>query len=691
MKGSLALCISVCFFCQGLVPLSAQPPAKVDTISASVITADNDRPMISGLTTLDETKIRSGLSALGVSDVLRTLKSLSGVASGMEISSGLYVHGGDGSDNLFLLDGVPLFQVAHLGGMYSSFNTDAIQSLDFYKSGFPPRYGGRLSSVVDFCSKMGDDQSQHGIFSLGLLDGHLAIGGPIIKNKLSYFAGLRRSWADLVTTPYFIINNSRGGKQESWSYHMHDLNLGLTWTPNLNDRFSVRLYQGRDRARYAMSVENKLYGKEVFRVKDSQKLNMAWGNLAVSSEWKHSFSEHAPLQVLIYYSRGSSNLYNGSTEHRIEDNDLVKHSVSEQTSGDIALVGASIRQALYLNRHRLGFGADFHNTGYLNPDIRYYANGAGLYAEDKYCLDALQVLFGIRMDAYRYDGGVYFKPQPRAMVSYKVGNRLSLNSSFTHTVQFDHLLCSVFLDLPTNRWAPSSKELPPSEANQIAIGWDYNPSSRLGINGELYYKSMDNLVMYKGESTLFPPSDNGNNDFVCGKGRAYGMDLEGHYRTPRFETSIYYTLSWTERYYPDLYPYWFYDRFDNRHKITIKHNHQINRRVSVNVSWEYHTGNRVTLPEQVVDVDGVGIRFLYSSPYNMKMPDWHCLNLGCQVRRETKKGHDVFWTFGLYNAYARKNPIMIRLIDSEDKPGEFYLIGYSLPPFIPSVSYTIKF
>ena len=67
--------------------------------------------------------------------------------------SGLYVHGGEGSDNLFLLDGVPMYQISHLGGLFSSFNTDVVDHLDFYKSGFPARYGGRMSSVVDVTTR----------------------------------------------------------------------------------------------------------------------------------------------------------------------------------------------------------------------------------------------------------------------------------------------------------------------------------------------------------------------------------------------------------------------------------------------------------------------------------------------------------------------------------------------------------
>ena len=149
MKGFHTLFANLILTCLGVAPLLAQPLDKVDTLSASVIVASHDRAVLSGLTTFDGSRLRTGVSVLGVPDIVRSLKMLPGVAAGMEITAGLYVHGGDGSDNLFLLDGVPLFQVAHLGGMLSSFNTEAINTLGFYKSGFPARFGGRLSSVVE--------------------------------------------------------------------------------------------------------------------------------------------------------------------------------------------------------------------------------------------------------------------------------------------------------------------------------------------------------------------------------------------------------------------------------------------------------------------------------------------------------------------------------------------------------------
>ena len=129
-----------------------------DTLQESVVTAMTDPKRNStqtGYMRIDTRKLNRGFALFSTPDVIKTLQTLPGVSSGTELLSGFYVHGGDGTDNLYLLDGVPIYQVSHMLGLFSSFNTDVISSLDFYKSGFPARYGSKLSSVVDVNTKDG--------------------------------------------------------------------------------------------------------------------------------------------------------------------------------------------------------------------------------------------------------------------------------------------------------------------------------------------------------------------------------------------------------------------------------------------------------------------------------------------------------------------------------------------------------
>lgn len=160
--------------------------SQVDTLEESRITAhasDMERRSSTGLKRIDSRDIDKGFSFMSSPDLIKTIQSLPGVASGTELLSGLYVHGGDGSDNLFLLDGVPIYQAGHMGGLFSSFNPDIVKQVDFYKSGFPARYGGRLSSVIDSRSSTGDMYEYHGTMSIGLIDGRVQLEGPLIQGK----------------------------------------------------------------------------------------------------------------------------------------------------------------------------------------------------------------------------------------------------------------------------------------------------------------------------------------------------------------------------------------------------------------------------------------------------------------------------------------------------------------------------
>ena len=178
----------------------AQEVERRDTLDSSYVTAVKEKmrnTTQTGLVRLDGEKLRSGVAVFGSPDIIKQLQILPGVAAGNELSSGLYVHGGDGNDNLFLLDGVPLYNITHFGGLFSSFNTDVVENLDFYKSGFPARYGGRLSSVVDVETSEGNMMEYHGNVSIGLIDGRLHFEGPIVPGKTSFNLGLRRSGASL--------------------------------------------------------------------------------------------------------------------------------------------------------------------------------------------------------------------------------------------------------------------------------------------------------------------------------------------------------------------------------------------------------------------------------------------------------------------------------------------------------------
>ena len=217
-----------------------------DTLDESRITAyvEKDRNTTqTGLKNIDGSRFRKGFAVMSSPDVIKELQNLPGVAGGTELLSGLYVHGGDGTDNLFLLDGVPLYQVSHLAGLVSSFNTEMIDNLDFYKSGFPSRYGGKLSSVADITTRTGNFNEYHGSFNIGLLNGGIQFEGPIIPGKTSFNIGIRRSWYDLLTIPAVAIYNQTlpYGEKIMFRYAMTDFNTSVTHIFNRDSKLSLTM------------------------------------------------------------------------------------------------------------------------------------------------------------------------------------------------------------------------------------------------------------------------------------------------------------------------------------------------------------------------------------------------------------------------------------------------------------------
>ena len=150
-------------------------------------------------------QIKSIPVLFGEADIVKAIQLLPGVQSGNEGSSGMYVRGGGPDENLFLLDGVALYNVNHMGGFFSAFNTDAVKNVTLYKGSFPARFGGRLSRVLDVTANNGNNQQLHGNLSVGLISAKFSLEGPIVKERTTFNLSARRTYADLFLVPLILM------------------------------------------------------------------------------------------------------------------------------------------------------------------------------------------------------------------------------------------------------------------------------------------------------------------------------------------------------------------------------------------------------------------------------------------------------------------------------------------------------
>ncbi len=708
------------------LPMNIDLEEKHDTLTASRITSDKFRQARTqtGLEAIDGRKFNQGYAVMSSPDLIKTLQNYPGVGSGTELVSGLYVHGGTGRDNLFLLDGVPLYQVSHLAGLFSSFNTDIIESVDFYRSGFPARFGGRLSSVVDVTTKDGDFNDYHGSFSIGLLDGRFQYEGPIIKGKTSFNVSLRRSWIDLVACPTLAIVNSMQEAQTDASYLFHDMNAKVTHRFSEDKSLSLSFFSGLDALKYGTDTPHwvrdfdRQTGEEtLYHLNDRMNIGMKWGNMLTSLNWKSRVSDFLNYRVVLYHTGSNNRISNyvsrevwtpatgiyrslteGYTHVVLDDISLKADFVWEPHEKHILRFGGQYLFQLY----RPGSActeAEEPEIGESHLDSKdfsagYYTHNPSLYLEDEMKLFSwLDLTLGLRYAMFVVNGKIWNGLEPRAAAKVSLGRKMALKASYAEMNQYVHGLASTAYDLPTNFWLPSTEKIKPMHSRQFAA--EFLAGLPHGISLELggFYRTLNHIYEYSGVNLFLPSVVDWEREFVEGKGLAYGAEASLGWSGGRIDANLHYTLSWSRRYFEDFYYDWYYDRNDARHKITADFSYRINDGIDLYAVWNYHTGSRISVSDLVLGRDDAFGEFpdrFFTCPNNIKLPDYHRLDVGANFRKTTKRGNERIWNVSLYNAYCRMNPFIVVDYYEDDSGAQFGKVT-AVFPIIPSFSYTLKF
>lgn len=703
-----------------------------------VVDGDLNSPLLTtqtGKRSFSNKDIKTEFALMSSPDVVKTLQRVSGVAEGQELASGLYVHGGNGDENLYLIDGTPLYDTNHALGLFSSFNADVVKNVDFYKSGFPARYGGRLSSVVDVRTADGNMNQFHGAYRIGLLDASVQFEGPIQKGKTSYNIGMRRSWMDLLSRPLTKAFSDSDDKL-SIGYYFMDLNAKVTHRFNDRSKIDLSLYHGKDswdvKDDFDQSKADGYQPNQSYD-KDLTKSQLDWGNFNVALNWNYLFSPKLFSNITAVYSHNRSKLYSFDDDRYINPSGENATSVTHLEHGYTSTIyDAGYRLAFDYRpnpRHHFRFGSDYtmhlfrpqtamqlDYTGYegnasaqvdtirMNSSNRHVAHEWTVYAEDEININRnWSMNVGFNMGLFHISNKNFLNIDPRFALKYQLSNEVSLKASFTQMTQYVHKVSNSYLSLPTDYWVPTTRNLKPMRSYQFAAGIYAQPNRHWLLSLEGYYKLSKHLLQYSSWVGIEPPAEHWDSQVMDGKGLFYGVEVDATYRTNHLTLSGSYTLSWNKRKYDDFYQDWYYDKFDNRHKLNLSLRYAFNKKVSCFAVWNYHTGNHATVPTQLAafpslpDQEGKYYRnwwnsasYVYAIPNNLTLPAYHRLDLGFDFRHVTKHGHERIWNLSIYNAYCHLNSMYVK-VDYNEVTQQFEAKNKGFIPIIPSFSYTIKF
>ena len=574
---------------------------------------------------------------LGEPDIIKTLQTLPGVAQGIEGFTGLYVHGGNNDQNLFLYNGLPLYHVAHLGGIFSAFNVSTVNKVDFYKSAFPARYGGRISSITDI--KMNDPEftKYTGKFTIGLLAANAYISGPIVKDKLAFSVGLRRSWVDIIGLPSLAIVNAiqkKNGKKTIANYNFTDFNTRLDWKLGNGKIYAIGYY-GKDYLKFGLrefeasnsfsftinpdtgqyEPDNSENDGPSLKFYDENTNRLTWGNWGVSLNADYRIGDGL-LNASAYYSKYFSK-YQQNNEHQSDLDDPSTYGMSyDATSNAIGDFGLNLRytrqwretwllragaEYTYHNYHPNGLVNEFmddknhwrEDNG--NPSVK--ANEVAAYIDNLFNFGERASLdVGLRFIDFFIKGNSFPRLEPRVSFRISVSDNYSVKASYARINQFIQQVSPNYINLPTDLWQPTGLGKKPLKSDQYSIGFYGNLPIGMYFSIEGWYKDMKNLVEYREGISMLNPNLTWNEKTVSGNGRAYGIDLSINKEIGKFTGNISYGLMWNWRKFDGLnggrkFP----AKFDNRNKININASYKLNDKIEFNAGWTYMTGNRMTL------------------------------------------------------------------------------------------------
>ena len=644
------------------------------------------------------------LPSMAEPDVIKKLQLLPGVQGGEEARSGLYVRGGSPDQNLFLIDGLPIYNVNHIGGLLSVFQTTILNNVKLYKGAFPARFGSRVSSVVDVTLKEGNKKEHHGQVGFGLASGDITLEGPIDSAKTSYIVSFRRFWYDLLTRP--VTKFAFDGFSIGYGFYDFYGKISHQFSPK--SRLFLSTYAGDDKMAFTF---NPWHRESDWKYKSYEK----WGNQLISARWNYILNKKTVLDVKTGSTRYhlkqlSSTEYADSTllETTFNSN-ITDFTVTSELSYS---VNDKYKLFAGLNGIRHAYEPGFNTLTENTSTERYgskkvMATESSVYVENLISpFDWFNTNIGLRYNFY-YSGKQLFTDfEPRITVNLMSDNLGSLKASYSKMMQPVHLLSLSGIGLPTDLWVPSVDNVKPVISQQYVIGYNKQILPGIELSLEAYKKDMANVISYKEGAYFYGGTQSWKDKIeIDGVGRSMGVEMLLRKTKGKATGWISYTLAKSERKFDNLnngawYPY----KFDRRHDISYVGAYSFSDNLSISATWMFGTSYPVTLMSgkyfgygsiQYRDEEGVlfqeDFATLYSAKNNLRFESIHRLDLGINYKWINKKGKKRMLVGGIYNAYSRMNASFYYYStkDPNDSNSEIVIRKTAVFPIVPTIKYVM--
>jgi len=645
---------------------------------------------------------------LGEKDVLKIVQLLPGVQNAGEGTSGFNVRGGTADQNMFYINNISIYNTSHLFGFFTSFSPDIVSDFSLYKNSVPAKYGGRIASIFNITTRQGNKNHFFAQGGISPITAHLAVEGPIVKEKVSYVVSGRSTYSD------WILKRLNDYDLQNSNASFNDFTAGIDAKINPNNNLNIFFYTSSDR--FSLSTKN----------------DYKYSNTGASLRWDHRFSKDLNSD----FSLSTSNYQFSNTD---------KNNISEAYSHAYALRHTEARTDFVLMKlkdHRIEFGLNAIwydlNRGEILPygtesrripyDLgREQGVEGGVYVSDEFeLLPRLNVMLGLRYSIYGllapsdinyYEEGMpvdqysfvetvhqengivksYSGLEPRAAINFQVGANSSLKASYSRLQQFIFLLSNTIAVAPNDQWKLTDYHISPPVSDQVSLGFYQDirdPSLNLSV--EVYKKWVNGIVEYK-DGADFISSEPIETQVLQGSQNSRGVEFMVRKNADKLSGWVSYAYSrstitidgeYDEQKINNGHPY--SSNFDKPHSLNLVTNYKISRRLSVSSNLVYSTGRPVTLPVSTYFAEDRPY-LLYSSRNAYRIPNYFRMDLSVNLEGnlKSKKFAHSFWMLSIYNLTGRENAYSVYYEVEDDQINGYQLSIFGRP--IVTLSWNFKF
>ena len=648
---------------------------------------------------------------IGERDILKSFALTAGVTSSSEGAADMQVRGGIHGQNLYLLDGIPLYSTEHFFGLVSAYNQLIVRSATLYKSAFPTEYGGKISSVINVFTNDANLTKFSGEVDISLLTSKVALNIPIIKDKMALSVAGRLSNYSLINLTSLV-----GGENASdISFHFKDINANLVWKVTDSDKLKLTWFNNTDGMDVATTEEDIL--------------NASWidnSQMSLGLNWYKTLSGKAENQLLMYTDRYEFNMglsYKGLKTTMNQINQMITginsaglvDKYSRKISDKLKLTsGGSFKMygfsPVQINR------TDSVSTSIQTSTLIHQSEGV-LFAETEYQLaDKHLLTTGMRLSTIGNADKVYTNLEPRINYHGILANNFSVSASVSRMTQPVHRVANPGLGFSFEVFMPSGATILPESSWNYSLGaakdfvWNKN---RFSIKADAWYKSMQNMVEfmdgYDAMSVWFLGMDinQRTNDFITqGKGNAYGIDISADYTQQFWSLSVDYTRMNAENQFADLNsgrP--FAASTDIHHSVSLTLERKLSSTLTLSATWQYRSGRPITVPTNIItypktnpetgkpDFSYLRYNIIETERNNYRTKPFHKLDFALTQCYKAFHRYEASYSVGIYNVYNRANPYMY-YVKNELQPDGVYkpvLMSISIFSMMPSFSWSMKF